>query len=185
MKRKRRVSFLSPSEIEDRWQQRAVAAAIAAARGVAGVGGAVPPGTPIGRLSDTEWGWITAGILFSWIHVRSEQAVAENIDTEQAIRLTGLDHNPWDAGAVAAILPDLASACPDIDWSEPLAKWPRETMVEFLTAALTLIRRAVIARDLGEKGIAQKSSASTIVRHANAAVGEPPMTPDEFDDVKL
>ncbi len=67
--------------------------------------------------------------------------------------MTGLDPDPWDAGAVAAILPELADACPGIDWSKPLAAWPRETMVEFLLQRLPLIRKAVIARDLSDKGI--------------------------------
>src|SRR5258708_29705782 len=89
MKRKRRVSFLSPSEIEDRWQQRAVAAAISAARAAVGVDG-VSPGTPIGRLGDVEWGWIGAGFLFGWIRTRAEQAVSDHIYTEQACPLSAL-----------------------------------------------------------------------------------------------
>jgi hypothetical protein len=138
------------------------------------------PGTPIGRLGDVEWGWIAAAILSGWIRTRSEQAVAEQIDTELVIRMTGLDPEPWDAGAVASILPELANT-PGIDWSKPLANWPR-TMVEFLTAALALIRKAVIARDLSDKGVTRKSSANTIARQANAAAGGPLMTPDEFND---
>ena len=55
-------------------------------------------------------------------------------------------------------------------------------MVEFLTAALALIRKAVIARDLSAKGITRQSSANTIARQANAAAGGPLMTPDELDD---
>ena len=55
-------------------------------------------------------------------------------------------------------------------------------MVEFLTAALALIRKAMIARDLSDKGVTRKSSANMIARQANAAAGGPLMTPDEFDD---
>ena len=80
-----------------------------------------------------------------------------------------------------AILPELADT-PGIDWSKPLADWPRETMVEFLTTALAFIRKAVIARDLSDKGVTRKSSASMIARQANAAASGPLMTPDEFDD---
>jgi hypothetical protein len=79
--------------------------------------------------------------------------------------MTGFDPNPWDAGAVASILPDLANAL-KIDWSKPLAEWPREMMVEFLTTALALIRKAMIARDLSEKGITRTN---TIAHQANAA----------------
>jgi hypothetical protein len=55
-------------------------------------------------------------------------------------------------------------------------------MVAFLTTALALIRRAVIARNLSAKGITRKASASVIARQANAAAGGPLMTPEEWDD---
>jgi hypothetical protein len=85
-------------------------------------------------------------------------------------------------GAVAAVLPDLASACEHVDWSRPLADWPRDTMIEFLLAAMALIRKAMIARDLTEKGVTQRSSAAAIARQANAAAGGPLMAPDEPND---
>jgi hypothetical protein len=182
MREVRTVGQVSLSALEDEWQRRATAAAIEAARGVVKLGGPIPPATPIGRLSETEWGWILAGMLFAWISKRAEQAAAEQLDAEQCIRLTALDPQPWDAGAVAAILPDLANACPDTDWSKPLSEWPRETMVEFLLTAIRLIQKAMIARDLSEKGVTRKSSASTIARQANAAAGGPLMTPDELND---
>jgi hypothetical protein len=186
MKKVRAIGQVSLSALEDQWQRRATTAAIEAARGVVQMDGPIPPGTPIGRLSDTEWGWILGAVLFAWISARAEQATAENLDTERTIRMMALDPQPWDAGAVAAILPDLANACPDIDWSQPLAQWPREIMVEFLLKAMPLIRKAVIARDIGEKGITRKSSASTIARQTNAAAGGPLMTADELnDEIKL
>jgi hypothetical protein len=171
---KRPVAQVSPAALEDAWQRRATAAAIEAARQVVQIDGPIPPGTPIGRLGEIKWGWITAAILFGWISTRAQQAASEQLDTEQTIRLTGLDPDPWDAGAVVAILPELADT-PGIDWSKPLADWPRETMVEFLTIALALIRKAVIARDLSDKGVTRKSSASMITRQANAAAGGPLM----------
>lgn len=179
--RMRKVGLVAKSAIEDAWQRQATAAAIAAARGVVEHDGPIPPGTPIGRLGEIEWGWLVAAILFGWISTRAQQAAAEQIDAEQVIRLTGLDPDPWDAGAVAAILSELADT-PGIDWSKPLTEWPRETMVEFLTAALALIRKAVIARDLSAKGITRQSSANTLARQANAAAGGALMTPDELDD---
>ena len=148
-------------------------AAIAAARGVIRLDGAIKPMTPVGRLSDVEWGWLVAAILFGWIHTRSEQAVAEHIDTELAIR-AGLDPDPWDAGAVATILPELG-ATPNMDWSKPLADWPREQLIAFLTTAFALICKAVIARDLSDNGITRKSSTDMMAREANADA-------DEFDD---
>jgi hypothetical protein len=161
VKKMRTVGQVSLSAIEDQWQRDATAAAIAGARGVVRTDGPIPPGAPIGRLSDTEWGWAVAAVLFAWISKRAEQAAAEQLDTEQTIRLTALHPEPWDAGAVVAILPELADT-PGIDWSKPLTDWPRETLVEFLTTALALIRKAAIARDLSDKGVIRKSSASMI-----------------------
>jgi hypothetical protein len=68
----------------------------------------VPPMTPVGRLSDTEWGWIVASVLFGWIQERAMQATSNGLDTEKTIQKTGLDPDPWDAGAIAAILPELS-----------------------------------------------------------------------------
>jgi hypothetical protein len=178
---KKRTPRVSLSAIQDAWQRQATAAAIAAARGVIRQDGPIRPSAPIGRLSDTEWGWLVAGILFGWISTRAEQATAERIDTERSIRMTALDPEPWDAGAVSAILPELAGSC-DIDWSLPLARWPREVMVDFLTKALSLIRKATTARDFSGKGVTRQSSASSIARQANAAAGGPLMTPDELSD---
>ena len=186
MKAVHAIGIPTASAIEDVWQRRATAAAIEAARKVVKVDGVIPPGTPIGRLGDVEWGWIVAAILFGWISTRAEQATAENIDTERAIRMTALDPEPWDAGAVATILPELAET-PDIDWSKPLGAWPRETMVEFLLVAMRLIRKAMIARDISETGHHPENPAPIrIARQANAAAGGPLMTPDELnDEIKL
>src|SRR5262245_10225443 len=182
MKKARTVGEVSLSAVEDVWQRDATAAAIAGARGVTQMGGPIPPGTPIGRLSDTEWGWIVAAILFAWIMTRSRQATSEEIDTERTIRLVALDPQPWDAGAVATILPDLADECSDIDWTMPFTKLSEETVIDFLLKAMRLIRKAMIARDQSDKGITRKSNASTIARQANAGAGGPLMTPDEFND---
>jgi hypothetical protein len=178
--KKKPVSTVSLSAIEDALQREATGAAISAARGVVQMDGPIPPGTPIGRLGDIEWGWIVAAILFGWIRTRAEQATAEGRDTERTVRMTALDPDPWDAGAVATILPVLAEH--EIDWSLPLCEWPRETMVEFLVKALSLIRKATIARDFSESGVTRKSNASAIARGANAAAGGPLMTPDELND---
>jgi hypothetical protein len=176
----RTVGMVSETALEDEWQRRATAAAIEAARGVIALNGPIPPATPIGRLNDTELGWVLAAMLFAWIRTRAEQATAEELDTEQTIRMTGLDPEPWDAGAVAAILPELASA--SFDWSQPITAWPKETMTEFLLTAMRLIRKAMIARDLSDKGVTRQSNASTIARQANAAGGGPLIAPGDPDD---
>src|SRR6516225_2815000 len=162
MRKIRTIGIVSETALEDEWQRRATAAAIEAARGVVQMDGPIPPGTPIGRLADTEWGWVLAAMLFAWISKRAEQATCEQLDTEQCIRMTGLDPEPWDAGAVAAILPELAST--SFDWSQPITAWPKDTMVEFLLIAMRLIRKATIARDLSDKGITRQSNASVIAR---------------------
>jgi hypothetical protein len=183
MKKKvRTIGEVSLSALEDQWQRDATVAAIAAACGVIQMGGPIPPGTPIGRLTDTEWGWIVAAVLFAWISMRAQQATSEEIDAERIIRLIALDPQPWDAGCTAAILPDLADECSDLDWTKPLTEWSQETMIEFLLKAMRLIRKAMIARDQSQKSITRKSSASAIARQANAAAGGPLMTPDEFSD---
>jgi hypothetical protein len=182
VKKIKTIGTVSPAALEDAWQRKATAAAIAAAHGVVKQDGPIPPGTPIGRLSDTEWGWVIAAILFAWISTRAEQATAEQIDTEQCIRMTALDPQPWDAGAVEAVLPELADACSGLDWSKPLTAWSREDIIEFLLKAMALIRKALTARDLSEKGVSRKSNASVIARQVNAAAGGPLMTADEWND---
>ena len=182
-KASRTIGRVSPSALEKDWQRRATAAAITGARGVIQPDGPILPSTPVGRLSDVEWGWIVAAVLFGWIKTRAEQVAAEQLDTARTIRITALDPEPWDAGAVAAILPDLASACEHVDWSKPLV-WPHDTVIEFLLAAMPLIRKAMIARDLSERGVTQRSSAAAIARQANAAAGGPLMAPDN-DEIGL
>jgi len=179
----RRVGEISLSAIEDQWQRDAVTSAIAAMRGVIQMDGPVPPGTPVGRLSDTELGWMFSASLFAWISMRAQQATSEQLDTEQTIRLTALDPQPWDTGAVAAILPELADACAGaVDWLKPLAQMPRDMIIEFLLKAMRLVRKGMVARNLSESGITRKSSASMIARQANAAAGGPLMTGDEWND---
>ncbi len=167
------------SAIEDEWQRRATAAAIEAARKLA-TGGVMPPAAPISRLSDSEWGWLFAAMLFAWLSTRAEQAVAEGRDIEAAVRDSGLDPDPWDAGAICTILPELADV-PGIDWTLPLNNWPKETMVSFLGSAFGLIRRAMRARDFGG-GITQEKGADRIAREANAAAGNPLVVPSELND---
>jgi hypothetical protein len=142
---------------ENDWQDRATAAAIAATRRLVCRDDPIQTTTPIGRLSDVEWGWIVAVVVFAWIAVRAEQATVEGVDTESAVRMTGHNPDPWDAGAVATILPQLADA-PGVDWTTPLADWPRHTMVAFLTTALALVRKATIARDFGGGTITRRSA---------------------------
>jgi hypothetical protein len=151
------------SKREDEWQRRATAAAIAAVRKLTRNSDAViNENMPVGGLNDVQLGWIVAAVIFAWIATRAEQAATEGLDTEITIRATGLDPNPWDAGAVAAILPKLADVPLGIDWSKPFFDWPRENMIAFLTAALGLVRTGIIARDLGGGSITRKTGAAKL-----------------------
>jgi hypothetical protein len=175
MAAKVKIGVPTPGAIDDVWQRRATAAAILAMRELI-QGGAIPPGTPISRLSDSELGWFIAAILFAWIKTRSEQATAEGWDMELTLRLTSLDPQPWDAGAVESILPDLG-AIEGFDWDQPITAWPKDVMAKFLLEALRLTNAAMIARDVGG-GVATKSkSLEKMQRIAAAEGGGPLMTP--------
>jgi hypothetical protein len=78
---------------EGEGQRRATVAAIA--RCVVTRDAAVRGNTPISRLSDVEWGWIIAAVIFAWISVRAEQATAQGLDVECAIREGAVD--AWDS----------------------------------------------------------------------------------------
>jgi hypothetical protein len=130
---------------ENEWQDRATAAAIKAARRmVLGDAAVIPMMTPVGRLSEVQWGWIVAAVLFAWISMRAQQAASEGSDIEKSIR-DGMD-NAWDAGAIVSILPALADR-PGVDWSKPLVDWSHEQIIAFLAQALRLVQQAMAARD--------------------------------------
>ena len=142
---------------EDAWQAKATEAAIAAARKIALNSSGLPPMTPIGRLSDLQWGWLVTAAIFGWIRTRVEQAVAEGLDQEETVRLTGLSPPPCDVAVVTSILPMLADQA-GIDWSLPLEAWSKDVMTNFLLMAWRLISAAETARDRGAgKKILQKS----------------------------
>src|SRR5215831_8538887 len=151
MARQRKIGIPTAESIDDVWQRRATAAAIAAVRQVID-GDAIPKATPIGRLTDIELGWLVAAAVFGWICARAEQATAEGWDTEQTLRLTGLDPCPWDSGAVMNILPQLADL-DGIDWGKPVNAWSKDTITRFILAATKLTSTAMLARDVGGGGI--------------------------------
>ena len=168
--------------VENDWQQRATAAAIGAVRRIVADGNAIPMNTPIGRLSDVEWGWIVAAAIFGWISKRAEQAVAEGLDIETTIRTIGGDMEPWDTGMVASILPELAETA-IFDWSKPLESWSREEMIRFLMTGFSLMQRAVVARDIGCRDVVEQlNDRDRTIREASAAAGGSLMTPSELND---
>jgi hypothetical protein len=82
---------------------------------------------------------------------RSAQATSEGWNLEETVRRTGLQPCPWTQGAITGILPKLAEACPNFDWSVPAGAWPKETLAQFLSIAFELIQRAIITRDVVEE----------------------------------
>ena len=162
--------MISISASEDRWLTHAADASIEAARKLFQEPGGIPPGFPIGSLSNFEWGKLVAAILFGWINVRAQQATREGFDTERTIREIALDPPPWDVGMVIAILPKLAESCPNINWSKPLGAWGKEELASFLLKALQLIDRGRIARDTNEGGVMRQSSAEDIARQTRRRI---------------
>jgi hypothetical protein len=104
---------------ENEWLDKATAAAVAGARKIA-LGNGPLMNTPVGRLSDHQWGWIITAAIFGWVQIRVEQAIGEGFDQEQAVRLTGLTPSPCDVAVVSSILPTLADTAA-IDWALPLS----------------------------------------------------------------
>jgi hypothetical protein len=143
---------------EGAWQAKATEAAIAAARKIALNSTGLPPMTPVGRLTDLQWGWIVTGAIFGWIQTRVEQAIEEGLDQEYAVRQTGLTPSPCDVAVVRSILTELADKAA-IDWSLPLEAWGQDTMVNFLLLTWRLIGAAEIARDQGDGKILRNSDA--------------------------
>jgi hypothetical protein len=180
--RKAQISAIS-AELDD-WMRKATSASVAAAMNVPGDMGPIRSGTPIGRLTPHEWGWICSSAIWGWITTRSEQAVIEGWNVEHAIRSTGLMPSPWDAGAIAAILPKLAEVVPDLDWSKPIGDWPKDDVVAFLQAAFNLILRALEARDAVERQVAgAPTNADVTSQRMNGSIGNPRMTTDELGDL--
>jgi hypothetical protein len=181
MAKQHTIGMPTANAIEDIWQRRATAAAIAAVRQVID-GDVIPKTTSIGRLTDIELGWLIIAGLFAWIRTRAEQATAEGWDTEQTLRTLALSPPAWDAGAVAYILPELAKI-DGVDWSRPVGSWSKDTVIHFLLTAMNLIAAAMAARDVSGGGIAtNRKSVEEIQRVASAEAGGPLAAPGELDD---
>ena len=126
------------AEHHDRLQREATAAAIKAARAI-GLGQTVM-NTPIGRVTEEQWGWIVAAAIFGWIEARARQAIAEGCDGEAFIRATGLSPDPCDVAVVRSILPELAGQA-GIDWSRIARGLARTADDEFPLARLAACSR--------------------------------------------
>lgn len=179
--KKARIASISAEN--DQWLRRATAASIAAAKDLVAVQGPIRSSTPLGKLSDSEWGWIVSTVIWGWVSTRSEQAAIEGLDVERAIRVTKLSPDPWDVGAIKAILPELAKSCAGFDWARPASTWTKSELTAFLASAFALIQRATSARDVVETQVAGKPiRADVTAREINAAAGNPMMTASELSE---
>jgi hypothetical protein len=138
---------------EDELLRQATAAAIAGVRKVTGE--APLANTPVGRLSDLQWGWVVTAAIFAWTKMRSEQAIADGRDQERMILATGFSPDPCDVAVVSSVLGELADTA-GIDWDLPLKAWPKDVMVNFLSLAWALIRRAEQLRDYAPATVLRK-----------------------------
>jgi hypothetical protein len=138
------------TKLEDAWQRRATAECIKAIRGLVGPGRAIPEKTPVGFLTDVEFGWVVCSVVFAWISTKATQAADEGLKRQEAaMRTAPCDANgvdAWDKGAVLAILPLLADQAP-VDWDKPLKNWSKDEMATFLHRAVHLIQTAMEARE--------------------------------------
>jgi hypothetical protein len=176
-----RISAISAEN--DAWLRRATAAAVAKVKELIGQKELIRSDTPAGWLSQAQLTWIVSAAVWAWIAVRSEQAATEGLDPERAVRVTGLNPNPWDLGAVKAILPQLGKECAGFNWSRPANQWTRDELAQFLLKGFDLIKHATDARDAVERQIAgEPINPDIVARQINRAGGNPAMTADEIRD---
>jgi hypothetical protein len=174
-----RISAVSAET--DQWLRQATATAVAEVKELIGPQGPIRSDTPAGRLSQSQLTWIISTAVWGWIVTRAQQAATEGLDVERAIRTTRLEPDPWDAGAVKAILPELAKSCAGFDWSRPANQWSKDELVGFLLKGFNLVRDAMDARDQVETRVAGKPiNPDVTARQVNRAGGNPAMTASEI-----
>jgi hypothetical protein len=168
-------------DIEADWDVRATQAAIDAAKEVIS-GGDINARASLGSLSEIEWGWIAAACVFAWIKTKSMQATAEGIGYDVAIRtLRGRDPEPWEAGAVATVLPVLADL--DMPWGDPIGAWSKDHMTGFAWHCHKLVDAALAARDEGATDkVVHRLSQPEVEREISAAKRGPLLARGEMDD---
>lgn len=164
------------------WDVKAARSAIDAAKAVVS-GDGINARAMISSLSNVEWGWIVAAVIFAWIKAKAEQAVAEGSGYEEKIKfMAGADPQPWEAGAVASVLPMLASI-DGVDWSKPVGAWSKEQVTAFAWQAHKLIGQAIERRNEGSADkIVQRLTKAETEREISAAHGGPLMDREELND---
>ncbi|MGY2987675.1 hypothetical protein [Bradyrhizobium sp. USDA 4508] len=168
-------------DAEAEWMAKATKSAIDAARAVISEHG-INGRAMVSSLSELEWGWIACAAIFAWIKTKAEQAVAEGVGYDKAIMfMADYFPQPWDAGAVASILPKL-SELKGIDWSKPVSEWSRDEMIRFTWNAHYLIDGAIARREEGAEGKLTRASQARTERELSARNGGPLLSRKELDD---
>lgn len=164
------------------WDVKASQAAIDAAKSVIS-GDGINSRAMISSLSDIEWGWIVAAVIFGWIKAKAEQAVAEGCGYEEKIKfMAGAEPQPWEAGAVASVLGILAET-PGIDWSQPVGSWTKDQITTFTWQAHKLVAQAIDRRNEGATDkIVQRLSQPAMEREISAKHGGSLMSRAELKD---
>jgi hypothetical protein len=164
--------------IEAEWMAKATTAAIDAARSVI-TENDINGRAMISSLNELEWGWICSAAIFAWIRTKSEQAVAEGIGYDQAIRaMPGSYPQPWEAGVVTSILPALGDV-DGVPWDRPIGEWSKDQMVSFLWQSHCLVEQALSCRD---EGAECKITQSVVERELSARNGGPLLARKEMSD---
>lgn len=164
------------------WDAKATLSAIAAARSVIS-GDGINARAMISSLSDIEWGWIVAAVIFGWIDTKAQQATAEGISSDVTIRtMTARDPAPWETGAIATILPALGGL-QNVDWSKPVGEWSKDQIVAFAWQIYRLTDGALAARDDGATDkIVRRLGKNQMEREMSAHAGGSLMGRHELDD---
>jgi len=176
----------TPRQIEADWDQKATQSAIDAARAIFNMDGGINPRAAISSLSNIEWGWIVAAAIFGWIETKAKQAVAEGCGYDTAIRtMAHRDPAPWEAGAVATILPALGEM-QGVDWTKPVGDWSKDQIVSFAWQIHRLTDQALATRDEGARDkIVQTITQNVMERENSAANGAPLFSRNEDMNDKI
>jgi hypothetical protein len=171
--------------IEAEWMAKATRSAIDAAREVV-TENDINGRAMIGSLNELEWGWICSAAVFAWIKTKSQQAVAEGVGYDHAIRaMPGRDPQPWDQGAVESILPALGDL-KGVPWDKPIGDWSKNQMISFAWQTYRLVDQALAARDEGaECKITMNNSQARAERELSAKNGGPLLSRKELSDDEI
>lgn len=108
----------------------------------------INPNSTLRTLSTFELGWIVNMAISQWICERSRQVTTVRGAERLIHTLDSQTPEPWERGAVTAILPSLGDFLAENNLTgKPIGEWDKEGICLFLWIAYRLIDGARIARD--------------------------------------